>query len=320
MHHRTIFIGTAIAGLFLFGEILWGAPRLTGASGQFNVPKGATMQSISDALESQGFVRSSLAFHIFFHIFDDKKTIAPGGYYLSSSMSAWTVAHVLTSSSAMKWVTIPEGLRKEEIADIAATALGWSSSTRATFISDTNIDPDHIEGVYFPDTYLIPTTAAPDDVIKQLVSQFNKEFAPYLKEAAAENVKWTTALTLASIIQREAASDADMPLISGILWNRLLQKMALDVDSTIQYAKGNTGKGYWAPITSADKQIDSPFNTYTHVGIPPHPISNPGIAAISAALSPATTTCLYYIHDKNRQIHCADTLDEQENNIVKYLK
>ena len=78
--------------------------------------------------------------------------------------------------------------------------------------------------------------------------------------------------------------------------------------------------GWWAPITSADKQIDSPFNTYTHAGLPPHPISNPGIAAISAALNPATTTCLYYLHDSNRVIHCADTLDQQENNIVKYLK
>lgn len=320
MNQRNILIGTAVVGLFLFVFVVWGSPRIGTGAEQFTVPRGSTLQNISDSLATQGFVKNSLAFHIYFHIFDNKKTISPGGYYISSSMSAWTIANILTRTPAMKWVVIPEGLRKEEIADLITSALDWSSTTEATFLSDTNVNPDYIEGVYFPDTYLIPIDATPQDVVTQLVSQFNKEFAPYEQEAANQNIKWTTALTLASIIQREAGSTTDMPLISGILWNRLEQKIALDVDSTVQYARGNTGKGWWAPITSLDKQIDSPFNTYTHVGIPPHPISNPGIAAISAALNPATTTCLYYLHDKNRQIHCANTLDQQETNIAEYLK
>jgi UPF0755 protein len=220
----------------------------------------------------------------------------------------------------MKWIVIPEGLRKEEIADIFSSALNWSSSTEAEFLADTNTNPEYVEGVYFPDTYLIPITDTPTDVVTELISQFNEQFAPYAQEAINKNIKWTTALTLASIIQREAAGDSDMPLISGILWNRLTQNMALDVDSTVQYARGNTPDGWWAPITSADKKINSPFNTYLYAGLPPHPISNPGISAISAALNPATTTCLYYLHDSNRVIHCADTLDQQENNIVKYLE
>ena len=320
MNQRNILIGTAAIGIVLFVFITLGAPRVGTPAIQFNVSKGSTLGNISNSLAAQGFVRSSLAFHVYFHLFDHGKTINTGGYYISSSMSAWTIARTLVSEPSMKWVVIPEGLRKEEIAGLLAQTLNWSSSTEAQFLADTNTNPNYIEGVYFPDSYLIPMTDTPSDVVTELVSQFNKEFAPYEQEAANQNIKWTTALTLASIIQREAAGTSDMPIISGILWNRLLQNMALDVDSTVQYARGDTPMGWWAPITSADKQIDSPFNTYAHAGLPPHPISNPGIAAINAALNPATTTCLYYLHDANRVIHCADTLDQQENNIVKYLK
>ena len=320
MTNRNIFIGTVVIGIVLCFFIIFGAPKVGTQTQQFVVTRGATMQSISDDLEAKGFVRSSLAFHIYFHIFYAGKTISPGGYFISSSMSDWEIAQILISQSAIKWVTIPEGLRKEEIADILTTDLNWSSSTEAEFLSDTNTSADYIEGVYFPDTYLIPINNTPEQVVTELIAEFNGKFAPYLKQAQNQNIKWTTALTLASIIQREAAGTSDMPLISGILWNRLLQKMPLDVDSTLQYARGDTSTGWWAPITSADKKIDSPFNTYLHAGIPPHPISNPGISAISAALNPATTTCLYYLHDTNRIIHCANTLEEQQNNILKYLR
>lgn len=320
MNQRNIFIGTVLIGIILSFFITFGAPRVGTMPEQFVVPRNATLASISDDLKSQGFVRSSLAFHVYFHLLDHGATISPGGYYISKSTSVWTIAKILSGATAMKWVVIPEGLRKEEIADLLANTLDWPSLTKSQFLADTNTNPNYVEGVYFPDTYLIPTNGTPEQVVTELISEFNQKFAPYAKIAANQNIKWTTVLTLASIIQREAASASDMPLISGILWNRLLQNMALDVDSTLQYARGDTPTGWWAPITSADKSIDSPFNTYTHVGLPPHPISNPGIVAISAALNPATTTCLYYLHDSNRQIHCADTLDEQQNNILRYLK
>jgi len=127
------------------------------------------------------------------------------------------------------------------------------------------------------------------------------------QKAVAQNIKWTTLLRLASVVQREANGKEDMPLIAGILWNRLLKDMRLEVDATLQYARSNTGDGWWAPITIAKKQIDSPYNTYKNTGLPPHHISNPCIEAIEAALHPASTTCLYYLHDSSREIHCSDT-------------
>ncbi|MFH1565593.1 MAG: endolytic transglycosylase MltG [bacterium] len=112
-----------------------------------------------------------------------------------------------------------------------------------------------------------------------------------------------------------------MPLIAGILWNRLLKEMKLEIDATVQYARGKTEKGWWTPIKASDiTEIDSPYNTYKYKGLPPHPISNPGINAIEAVLNPIETDCLYYLHDDNREIHCAKTFEEHKANIEKYLK
>jgi UPF0755 protein len=95
--------------------------------------------------------------------------------------------------------------------------------------------------------------------------------------------------------------------------------MTLGIDATLQYIRGDVGKGWWAPITVADKQIDSPFNTYKYKGLPPHPISNGGIPAIEAVLNPQTTDCLYYLHDKNHVTHCSVTYEEHLQNIQTYL-
>jgi UPF0755 protein len=101
------------------------------------------------------------------------------------------------------------------------------------------------------------------------------------KKFAEKDVLWTTGLKVASIIQREAAGKEDMALISGVIWNRLLNDQPLEIDATIQYARGNTGSGWWAPIKASDiDNIDSPYNTYKNNGLPPTPISNPGIDAI----------------------------------------
>jgi UPF0755 protein len=211
-------------------------------------------------------------------------------------------------------------LRKEEIAAILTRELLWTDTQRTMWITTyTTMKFDYREGTYFPDTYLIPIDEAPLDVANRLVAKFNEKFTPYLPAFNAQNIKWTTGLTFASIVQREAANNADMPLIAGILWNRLDNNMYLGVDATLQYARGDTGAGWWAPIKASEKSNPSPFNTYTNKGLPPRPISNPGIPAIEATLHPTQTACLYYLHDKNKQTHCAVTYEEHQANIQKYL-
>jgi UPF0755 protein len=129
-----------------------------------------------------------------------------------------------------------------------------------------------------------------------------------------------TAVKIASLIQREAAGKQDMNLISGIIWNRIFNVMDLDIDATLQYAKGNDADGWWPQVIPADKYIDSPYNTYKNAGLPPSAISNPGLAAIEAAYNPQKTSCIYYFHDNNKQIHCSVTYADQVKKIDEYLK
>lgn len=270
-------------------------------------------------LKSQGFVKNSFGFGLA-SLLRGLGSVEPGGYKISKSMTAWQIAGILNQEPYMKWVVIPEGLRKEEIADLLTTTLGWSEKEKSDWINTyTAMDFDHTEGVYFPDTYLIPIDEEPLDVAKRLRTKFEEKFAPFAAEAVKENIKWTTLLKIASIVQREANGHEDMPLVAGILWNRLLKDMRLEVDATLQYARGDKGDGWWASITTAEKQIDSPYNTYKNTGLPPHPISNPGLSAIEAALHPASTTCLYYLHDNSGEIHCSDTYNEHLENIEEYL-
>jgi uncharacterized YceG family protein len=129
-----------------------------------------------------------------------------------------------------------------------------------------------------------------------------------------------TALKIASIIQREAAGKEDMRLISGIIWNRIFSGMKLQIDATLQYAKGSEEDGWWKQVASEDKKIESLYNTYRYKGLPPGAIANPGPDAIKAAFYPQKTDCLFYLHDKNRKIHCTKTYEEHKKNIEIYLK
>lgn len=243
-------------------------------------------------------------------------------------VTSFAQATTTLSTTSMIKVTIPPGLRKEEVANILTKNLGWTAKQKKNFLAYTNQTYNYIEGVYLPETYLIPPNEDPKVTFKRLTSKFNENFSPLQKEFAKQNFPWIKALTLASIVQREAANKDEMPLIAGILLNRIDGRIHLGVDATLQYirgdkntsVKGATTTAYWAPITVADKKIDSKYNTYKYYGLPPHPIASPSLDAIKAVLGPASTTCLYYLHDKTGVIHCSATYDEHLQNIEQYLK
>jgi len=292
----------------------------SGEGERFIVPLNTGMQGVAEKLKNEGFTRSTFGFNITL-LLRGGISIESGGYKISKGMNVWEIISTIKNGPYMKWVIIPEGLRKEEIADILAKTLEWSENEKGEWIrKDTTKNPDFFEGVYFPDTYLIPKDEAPEKIAERMQDKFQEKFAEFAKEATKQNIKWTTLLKIASIVQREAAGKSDMPIIAGILWNRLLQDTKLEVDATVQYIRGNTEKGWWAPIKVADKQIDSKYNTYKYKGLPTHPISNPGINAIRAVLFPEETKCLFYLHDSSGQIHCARTYDEHKANIEKYLR
>lgn len=286
----------------------------------FIVPlKTQVADSVAKLVQAK-FVRSAWAFNLVAKVKGKAGKIEPGGYYLKKSMNVWQVVDKVYAAPDMKWVILREGLRKEEIGEILAKTFNWGSEALEKWDNVyTAMKFDELEGVYFPDTYLIPTKENGFDIAKRMINRFNEKFAPYVDKFAAANIKWTTALKIASLIQREAGGVADMPIIAGVIWNRLDKDMKLDIDATAQYAKGKVDGKWWSIVTPKDLEIDSPFNTYLYKGLPPQPICNPGIAAIDAVLNPAKTDCLYYLHDIKRQIHCAKTYEEHKENIKKYL-
>lgn len=309
-----------VGALFMYAH-LFGAPQKEVEEMTFVVGQNATEEQITERLKDRGLIRSPWAFR--FILSRTQGEIVAGGYTVSKNMSARQMVERLIAEPDMKWITFPEGLRKEQIGERLVEALGWDDEVLEKWNTTyTRMDSDHIEGTYFPDTYLIPVDENGLDVAARMMRNFDEKFAPYIAEFVVKNIKWTTGLTLASIVQREMAGAEDAPLIAGILWNRLLNDMKLEVDATVQYARGKTDdKSWWAPITPTDiDTIDSPYNTYKYFGLPPYPICNPGIVAIEAVLYPAETECLYYIHDRERQIHCAKTFEEHQANIEQYLR
>jgi len=213
----------------------------------------------------------------------------------------------------MRIVRVPEGLRQEEVAKVVAENLDWDEEDKKNFINQENV-----EGHYFPKTYLIYKDDDPAKVRATMLEEFKKQESKIKKRQLIMNED--TVLKIASIIQREAAGKHDMNLISGIIWNRIFSKMKLQIDATLQYAKGNEEDGWWEEVTSKDRKIKSDYNTYLYPGLPPGPIASPGPAALAAAYNPAKTGCLFYMHDRNKKIHCAKTYEEHEKNIKLYLK
>jgi uncharacterized YceG family protein len=215
----------------------------------------------------------------------------------------------------VRYVKINEGLRKEQVVEKVGEVLGWDSEEKDTFTEEVST----LEGKLFPQTYLVPDNIDAQALSDRMLARFNQQIAGKVLKTAKKKTDTDTVLKIASLIQREAGGKDDMKLISGIIWNRLNKKMNLQIDATLQYAKGNQIIGWWPKVFPEDKYIDSPFNTYKNNGLPPAPIANPGLDAIIAAANPQSTSCIFYFHDAKKNIHCSKTYSEHVAKIKKYL-
>jgi len=220
------------------------------------------------------------------------------------------------------FITIKPGYRKEQVAKLIGDTLGWTAAERAEFMKHAAArDTDLPEGQFVPGTYFLSVTD-PDDVELLLNHRFQEDILARYSTSTEEQVPVADALTVASLIEREAGGWDDMRLISGIIWNRIFLGMNLQIDATLQYAKANatTGKQgtWWPPVVPKDKYIKSRYNTYQNKGLPPGPIANPSVAAVVAALNPKKTDCLFYFHDADSQFHCSPTYEGHVKLLKKY--
>lgn len=275
----------------------------------FVVKQQENVRDVAASLKQQGLIRSTLVFFFTIKQLGLDGKIQAGDFRLSPSMNVRQIAEALTHGSMDVWITIPEGKRATEIAEILRLKLpSFDSSWTDKLTAE--------EGYLFPDTYLFPTDADINLIISTMENNFNTKYAQAYT-GATNKLSKQDAVILASIVEREGKNPTEMKNIASVLENRLNIGMALQADATMQYAVGKSGQ-WWPQITPADLQLHSAYNTYKNTGLPPTPIANPGFNALFAVFHPANTNYLYYFTDSNGTTHFAATLDQQNANIAKF--
>lgn len=286
----------------------------------FLITKGSSAGQIGNNLQSAGLIKNALAFKIYTQFTGISGRIIAGEFRLSPGFNLFQTVSQLTKGPIEIWVTIPEGLRREEIAAKFASGLDRDPTFVAEFLDISKSE----EGTLFPDTYLFPKDVSASSVVNKMTRTFGAKTSSL---GVSSGLSYQQRIILASILERETKTDEERPVVAGILINRLNIGMGLQVDATVQYAVATSrcknqilGCSWWEPLTKEDLAISSPYNTYKFSGLPPAPISNPGLSALSAAFNPTASNYWYYIHDADGQIHYATTLEEQNANIRKYLQ
>ena len=307
------------------GIILWWYSAVKPASTDstlkdFLIVKGSSAAQIGNKLFKEGLIKNPLAFKLYVQITSKARSIPAGEFRLSPSYSLFKLVDELVRGPREIWVTIPEGLRKEEIAARFASSFDQGD----VFIEEFVEASKGMEGFLFPDTYLFPKEASASAVVKKMRSTFDVKTAEFEEEIASSSLSLNEIVTLASIVERETKTNEERPVVAGILLNRLDIGMGLQADATVQYAIASSkcvsnDCQWWPQITREDLEIASPYNTYRFKGLPPAPIASPGISSLRAAIIPSSTDYLYYLHDAQGGIHYAETLEEHNANVRNYL-
>ena len=263
------------------------------------VPQGASFRAAADSLGNAGVIRSPTLFRVYAKVRGGDRAIKPGTYLLRRGSSWNTVLTALREGKGMMFtVTIPEGFTLTQIVPAIARALEVPADSVIAATRDTahldrlGVPTPMLEGYLFPDTYMfLPGTPA-RVAVNAMVRRFEQVWRP----------EWTARLdtlgmtrhevvTLASIVEREAKRPDERPVIAGVYRNRLRAGMRLEADPTVQYARGiHTNR-----VLFRDLDVDSPYNTYRHAGLPPGPIASPGEASLRASLYPADVPYKFFV-------------------------
>ena len=285
------YIAIFFASIFLF-QYLFFSPPIDFPTGQIvKIEQGLNLRDVSKDFKDKRIIRSRVAFESFVIAFGGEKHLAEGDYLFEKKLSvsevAWRISNKDRHLASVK-ITIPEGFNNIEIADLVSTKLNYFNKDKFLLTAK------QYEGYLFPDTYFFFSSATDEDVLNYMRENFDKKIKSILPKINASNKTEKEILTMASIVEREAKGDNDRGVIAGILWNRIDKKMPLQVDAEM-----------W---------------TYKNKGLPENPICNPGLEAINASILPLKSPYLYYLHDKEGNIHFARTFTEHKQNKLKYLK
>ena len=289
------------------------------------IQEGLSTAEIAERLAEKGIIGSSWKFRILARLrgYDDK--LRPGSYSFTADMSDDEVfAKLLTGEKKLIKFTVPEGFGVKEIAE---RLYNLDLVNREDFLQAAeNFAPyDYMrkrknvffaaEGFLFPDTYTVESDMEIDELLDLMSSTFDQKLKPEMRiQAEKMGLSVYDLITLASLVEREVRYPEDRPIVAQVLLKRLKMNMPLQTDATLQYLMDAPKE----EVSIADTQIDSPYNTYQHAGLPPGPIANPGMASIEAVLHPAETDYLYFVADRQGHNHYAYTYEEHLNLVHKY--
>lgn len=292
----------------------------------FDVPEGVSLSWIADKLESQGFIRSRTLFIAASKILLSEKKIMAGEYIFPADMNLFGIISAFRDGKVnFRKVTIPAGYTADQIGRLLdmegiVSAEDFRAAVRDTgLISSLNLDDvSTLEGFLYPDTYYFLKSESPEKIVRRMVERFREVFTPQLRERAAEfNMTVEEVVTLASMVEKEAAIKREKPIIAAVFFNRLKRNMPLQSDPTVIYALGKKFKGN---LRKRHLRIKSPYNTYRIRGLPPGPICNPDIESIKAVLYPADIDYLYFVAKNDGTHYFSRTLREHNRAVYRYQK
>ena len=334
-------LGLILAVCIFMVWFLLQAPQNVAAQQSFVIMQGETISDIAQRLQAQGLVRNGFIFQLLLIFQGREAQVKAGDFMLSPAMSAFRVSEVLTAKAPPErdlTVTIPEGF---DVADIDARfsqeGLGEANEFLSALFNEAAcadfelIEPcsrapvgmREFEGYLFPDTYRFRKDSAPQDIAVKMFINFENKLSGELREEILRQGKSIhDIVTIASIIEREVRTDRDMKVVSGILYKRLEIGMPLQVDASVLYALERSevkGQKTSSTLTIEDLQFDSPYNTYKYAGLPVGPISNPGLAALTAAIYPEASPYLYYLSAPDGTTVFSRTLEEHNRAKAQYL-
>ena len=302
----------------------------------FTIRPGQPATAVGEELQEHGLIRSALLFRWEVESRGLGSRLEAGDYEISPSMSTREIVAVLARGAVVHATTFTslEGWRAEQVAQRieelqlakAEEFLRLVRSPRENGITPPDPSARTLEGYLFPDTYEFDRDVSARQIVDRLLRQFDRRLGPDLRsQAAARGMSVHQLVTLASIIEREAAVPAERPLVAAVYQNRLAAGMKLDADPTVQYAVATLdlhqaiGYGFWKrELTIDDLAVDSPYNTYRVSGVPPGPICSPGFDALQAAVQPAQVGYLFFVARGDGSHAFADTLAEHNANVSRF--
>jgi len=276
------------------------------------VARGASAPEVAAELAGANVIKHPGLLRLILRVSGASLHVQEGPYLFTAPENLFVVAYRLATGDyglPPVRLTFPEGETARDVA--ARVSEAFSTIPESDFLQAAQ----PYEGYLFPDTYFFLPSASVNSIVQTMRTNFNTKTAPLSDDIQASGHSLSDIITLASLVEREARTVANKRVVAGILWNRLERGMPLQVDAVFGYIYG---RDTYSP-SFADLKVDSLYNTYTHTGLPPGPIANPGLESIDAALHPTKTDYLYYITGKDSLMHYAKTYAEHQANQRKYL-